>query len=531
MAPSNTGQRVIVVGGGHNGLVTAFYLARAGLTPLVLEQRRMIGGAAITEELAPGYRCPTLAHAIGPLRRSIVRDMQLSARGVEIVRPDPRLVCLSADGRALVLSSDTGRTVDAIRPFSDVDAARYPEFCGALDRLGAFLSELLEATPPSLDGPSGGELWELLKTGRRFRALGRGDGFRLLRWLPMAAADLVAEWFSTDLLQAAIAARGIFGVSQGPWSAGTGAALLLNAAVDPAPGGSSVVIKGGPGALTRAMADAAQQAGAEIRTNATVTQIVIRDGRAAGVVLEDGSELPARAVVSNADPKRTLIGLVDPVELDPVFLTRIRNYRCPGTAAKVNLALSALPSFRGVANPSDLRGRVQIGPDIDYLERAFDASKYGEISPEPYLDITFPSLHDASLAPPGAHVMSVYMQYAPYRLSQGRSWQDGSAELGAAVMQTLSQYAPEIARLVVHQQVITPHDLEALYGLTGGHTLHGEPSLDQLFTMRPVLGCAQYRTPIAHLYLCGAGTHPGGGITGGSGQNASREIVKDLTRR
>jgi phytoene dehydrogenase-like protein len=197
----------------------------------------------------------------------------------------------------------------------------------------------------------------------------------------------------------------------------------------------------------------------------------------------------------------------------------------------VNLALSALPSFRGVANPSDLRGRVQIGPDIDYLERAFDASKYGEISPEPYLDITFPSLHDASLAPPGAHVMSVYMQYAPYRLSQGRSWQDGSAELGAAVMQTLSQYAPEIARLVVHQQVITPHDLEALYGLTGGHTLHGEPSLDQLFTMRPVLGCAQYRTPIAHLYLCGAGTHPGGGITGGSGQNASREIVKDLTRR
>ena len=531
MARNKPGDPVVIIGAGHNGLTTAFYLAKAGLKTLVLERRAIVGGGAVTEEFAPGYRGPTLSHAVGPLRPSVVRDLQLTARGVEFVYPDPRLVVLSPDGHALALSRDQGRSVEAIRPFSPTDAAKYVEFSTALERLGAFLGELLEVTPPSLDGPAPGELWDLLKTGRRFRALGRADGFRLLRWLPMAAADLVGEWFSTDLLQAAVAARGIFGVAQGPWSAGTGAVLLLNAAVDPVPGGSSPFVRGGPGLLAQAMADAATQAGAEIRTTAAVARVIVRDGRAAGVVLDDGSEIAARAVVSNADPKRTLLGLVDPIELDPGFMTRVRNYRCPGIAAKINLALSALPSFRGVANPSDLKGRVQIGPSIDYLERAFDASKYGEISQAPYLDITFPSLTDPSLAPAGGHVMSIYMQYAPYRLAYGRSWRDASGELERNVLRTLGDYAPDLEQLVVGKQIITPIDLEATYGLTGGHTLHGEPSLDQLFTMRPILGWAQYRTPIAHLYMCGAGTHPGGGLTAGSGQNASREIVKDLARR
>ena len=519
---------VIIVGAGPNGLTTAFYLAKAGLKPLVLERRPVVGGGAITEDLAPGFRCPTLAHAIGPLRPSIVRDMRLESRGVEFITPDPRLVSLSPDGRALAFSSDISRTAEAIRAFSEADAAKYPEFCTVLKALGGLLGELLETTPPSLDGPALGELWDLLKTGRQFRALGRTNSFRLLRWMPMAAADLVAEWFANDLVQAAVAARGIFGVAQGPWSAGTGATLLLNAAVDPAPGGSSVTVKGGPGALTRAMADAATQAGAEIRTDTAVAQVLVRDGRAAGVVLDDGREISARAVIASGDPKHTLLGLVDPVELDPSFLVRMRNYRCPGTTAKVNVALSALPAFRGVASTADLKGRVQIGPGIDYLERAFDASKYGQISPAPYLDIMFPTLHDPSLAPPGAHVMSVYVQYAPYTLAGGRTWSDAADELGRIVLRTLAEHAPDIERLVVHQQIITPRDLEATFGLTGGHILHGEPSLDQLFTMRPVLGCAQYRTPIAALYLCGAGTHPGGGITGGSGQNAARAILKDL---
>jgi phytoene dehydrogenase-like protein len=520
----------IIIGSGHNGLTAAYYLAKAGLKPLVLERRPIVGGAAITEEIVPGFRCPTLAHATGPLRPSVVRDLRLAARGVEFVQPEPRLLALSPDGRALAFSADQVRTVDAIRALSEPDAAKYPEFCRTLARIGAFITDLLETTPPSLDGPAAGELWDLLKTGRRFRALGKRDGFRLLRWTPMSAADLVAEWFSTDLLQAAIAARGIFGVAQGPWSAGTGAVLLLNAAIDPAPGGSSVLVKGGPGILSRAMADAVREAGGEIRTNSGVARVVVRNGAAAGVVLGDGTELAARAVVSNTDPKRTLLRFIDPIELDPGFLTRVRNYRCPGTTAKLNIALSALPTFRGVANPSDLKGRIHIGPDVDYLERAFDASKYGEISPDPYLDITFPTLHDASLAPAGAHVMSVYMQFAPYSLRNGRRWQDAAGDLSANVMRTLAQYAPGIERLVVHEQVITPHDLEETFGMTGGHILHGEPSLDQLYTMRPILGWARYRTPIERLYLCGCGTHPGGGLTAGSGQNAAREIITDLKR-
>ena len=526
-----TDMAVVIIGAGHNGLTAAFYLARAGLKPIVLERRSIVGGAAVTEALAPGFRCPTLAHATGPLREAVVRDMRLTARGVEFIRPATRLLAFTTDGRGLAFSSDESKTAEAIRAFSPADAGRYPDFCATLSRIGGFLAGLLDKTPPSLNGPAPGELWDLLKTGKRFRALGRTDGFRILRWMPMAVADLVAEWFSIDVLQAAIAARGIFGASQGPWSAGTGAVLLLNAAADPVPGGSSVMVKGGPGVLTAAMADAAREAGAEIRTGVPVARVIVGNGQAAGVLLEDGSEIPAEAVVSNADPKRTLLGLVDPVELDPGFLTKARNYRARGTAAKLNLALSALPSFHGVDGTGALGGRIHIGPTIDYLERAFDASKYGEISPSPYLDITVPSLHDPSMAPAGAHVMSVYMQFAPFQLARRRAWQDASRELTRAVMGTLAHYAPGIEQLVVHSQVVTPGDLEETYGLTGGHILHGEPSLDQLFTMRPILGWAQYRTPIDRLYLCGAGTHPGGGVTAGSGHNASQEIIRDLKRR
>lgn len=521
----------LIIGGGVNGLTAAFYLARAGHQPLVLEGRPAVGGGAITEEMAPGFWAPTLAHATGPLRPSIVRDMQLEQRGVQFVRPDPRLIALGLDGHALAFSTDVTRTASAIRDLSARDAEKYPEFCATIERLGGFLRDLLEMTPPSIGAPSAGEMWELLKTGRRFRALGRTDEFRLLRWGPMAVADLVAEWFENELLQGAIAARGIFGTAQGPWSAGSGAVLLLNAAADPAPGGSSVMVKGGPGVLTAAMADAAREAGAIIRTGAAVTRVIVRDSRAAGVVLADGTEIEAAAVISSADPRRTLLGLVDPADLDPGFRTKARNYRSPGTTAKVNLALGALPAFRGVANPADLRGRIHIGPSVDYLERAFDASKYGGISPEPYLDITLPSLHDPSMAPEGRHLMSIYVQYAPYKLATGQEWTALRGTLAQRVTDTLERFAPGIQGLIEHQQIITPLDLEQTYGYTGGHILHGEPSLDQLFTMRPILGWAQYATPIEGLYLCGAGTHPGGGLTGGSGQNAAREIGRRLRAR
>lgn len=520
--------RVVIVGAGHNGLTTAFYLAKAGVKPLVLERRSIVGGAAVTEEIAPGFRCPSLAHAIGPLRASIVRDMRLEHRGVEFARPDPRLIALSTDGRPLVFARDEGRTADAIRAFSSRDADRYGEFCAVLSRLARFLDPLLSMTPPSIDSPDRGDMWELLKTGRRFRALGKTNGFRLLRWGPMAAADLVREWFETELLQSAIAARGIFGAAQGPRSAGTAALLLFNAAVDPAPGGSSLMVKGGPGVLTAAMADAAREAGAEIRVDADVRRVVTNKGLVSGVLLEDGREIAATAVISNADPKRTLLDLVDPIDLDPAFLSRIRNYRCRGTVAKINLALSSLPAFTGITSHAALRGRLHIGPSLDYLERAFDASKYGEISKQPYLDVTIPTLTDPSLAPPGKHVLSVSAQFAPYQLARGRDWESGRSELLANVMQTLERHAPGITAVVEHAQVLTPIDLEGTYGLTGGHIYHGEPSLDQLFTMRPVLGWARYETPISGLFLCGSGTHPGGGITGGPGQNAARQILKTL---
>jgi phytoene dehydrogenase-like protein len=518
----------IIIGAGHNALVTAFYLAKGGRKPLVLERRPVVGGCAITEEFAPGFNAPTLAHTLGPLRPSIVRDMELERRGVQFVRPDPRLIALSRDGRALALSTDVHRTCEAIRQFSEKDAARYPAFCDTLTRLGSFLNVLLETTPPAIDSPSATDMWELVKTGRRFRGLGKKDAFSLLRWGPMAVADFVHEWFETDLLQAAIAARGIFGTALGVWSAGTTAVLLLAASSDPLPGGSSITALGGPGAVTRAMAEAAREAGAEIRTGAEVVRIIARDGAAVGVVLADGTEIAARTVVSGADPRRTFLRLVDPMDLEPGFLTRIRNYRTPGTIAKVNFALRGLPAFRGLTGDSAamLHGRVHIGPGLDYLERAYDAWKYGEISSEPYLDVSCPSVTDPSLAPAGRHVLSVYMQYAPFTLRKAASWEHHRSNLAGIVLRRLEEYAPGVTGLVDHEQVITPADLESTYGLTGGHVFHGELALDQLFTMRPTLGWAQYRTPLSNLYLCGSGTHPGNGLTGGSGQNAAREILR-----
>lgn len=518
---------VLIVGAGHNGLVTAFYMAKAGLKPLLLEARAEPGGCVANETFAPGFTAP-LANSIGPLRASVVRDMGL-ARTVSFIRPDPHLVALAPDGRSLPFSADAARTADAIRTFSAGDAAKYPDFCDTLQRLGRFLSDLLEMIPPDIDSPAAGEMWELLKVGRRFRSLGKKDSFRLLRWGPMAAADLVAEWFETDLLQAAVAARGVFGTAQGPWSAGSGAVLLLNAAADPAPGGSSVTVKGGPGALSVAMAEAARGAGAEIRTGVRVARILVEDGRAVGVVLEDGNEIRARAVISNADPRRTFLDLVDPTDLDPGFLAKVRNFRARGTVAKVHLALGMAPVFSGVAR-ADLHGRIVIAPGIDYLERAFDASKYGEIPPNPYLDITIPTLGDAALAPAGRHVLSAHVQFVPYRLAGGETWDNRRGDLAAIVLATLEQYAPGIGATVEATQVVTPVDLERTYGLPGGQIYHGEPSLDQLFTMRPILGWAQYRTPVEGLFLCGSGTHPGGGITGASGQNAARAIVKQLKK-
>ena len=523
-------RNVVIIGGGHNGLVTAFYLARAGYRPTVLERREMVGGAAVTEEFHPGFKASTLSSLAGPLHPTVLADMRLERHGLKMLASDTRVFAPAPDGRSLTLSADPRRSAESIGRLSAHDAGKYVEFHEALARITESVQGLLTSTPPDIDRPSMADLWNLLKTGKKVRGLGKKDFYRMLRWGPMAVADLVAEFFETELLRATIAARGIFGTFLGPWSAGTSLMLLLRSAQDGHSAGVVSVPQGGMGALTQAMAAAARAAGATIRTSVEVARVKVADGRAAGVTLASGEEIPARAVISNADPKRTLLGLVDPKHLETDFLIKMQHYRSLGTAAKINLALSGLPEFsalKGQDARAALSGRVHIGPEIDYLERAFDDAKYGSFSRHPCMEITVPTLLDPSLAPSGQHVMSIYVQYAPYRLKQG-DWNGRREELGDTVIKALSSYVPNLKDRVLYGQIITPQDLEQTYGLTGGHIFHGEMSLDQIFTMRPLLGWARYRTPLAGLYLCGAGTHPGGGVTGAPGANAAREILKDL---
>jgi phytoene dehydrogenase-like protein len=531
MAESKSPQRdIVIIGGGHNGLVAAFYLAKAGFKPLIIERREQVGGAAITDEFHPGFRCSTLAHTAGPIRPDIVRALQLEKHGLRLITPLVGVTALSPDGRALSLYQDANQSSQEIAAFSQKDAAKYSAFQESLGKMGKVIAEALSTTPPDIDHPSGGDLWSMLKTGRAIRNLGKKDMFRLLRWGPMAVADLAAEYFETELLRAVVAARGIFGTFLGPWSAGSSLVLLIRAAGDPHPAGSAHLAAGGMGALTQAMASAAQAAGAEIRSGVEVIEIRVKDGAATGVLLSTGEEIAAKAVVSNADPKRTLLKLTDSTHLSPDFVQKLQHYRGNGTVAKVNLALSGLPNFTAIksGNANALKGRIHIGHEIDYLERAFDESKYGNFSRQPYLEATIPSLTDPTLAPDGKHVMSIYMQYAPYKLKG--DWESQRKELGQTVVKTLAQYAPNLPELILTHQIITPLDLEEKYGLTGGQIFHGDLALDQFFTMRPLLDWARYRTPIQNLYLCGSGTHPGVGLTGGSGANAAREILKELKR-
>ena len=525
------GQRVVLIGGGHNALITAFYLAKGGFKPVVLERREMVGGGAITEEFHPGFRASTLAHTLGPLRADVARDLQLDKFDCEILSPDPRVFAPTSDGKALLFYNDVAKTAAAIGNFSAKDASKYAQFARSLEQTASFFTQLASITPPAIDKPTPEDLWNLLKTGRSVRGLGKTGIFDLLRWGPMAVADFVAEFFETELLRAVIAARGIFGTALGPWSAGSTAVLLLRAAADAHPVGSAAFPRGGLGAFTCALAESARQVGAEIRTDAEVRHILIKDGAVTGIVLTGGEEIAVEAIVSGVDPKRTFFHLVDPSQLDPTFANRMKNFRANGTVAKVNLALGGLPAFPALADNESylktLSGRIHIGPEIDYLERAFDASKYGEFSKMPWLDVTIPTILDPSLAPGGKHVLSAYVQFAPFKLREG-NWYTRRRDLGDALIKTLAAYAPNLPGLVEGIQIITPQDLETSYGFTGGHIFHGELALDQLFTMRPVLDWARYKTPIRGLFLCGSGTHPGNGLTGASGANAAREIIRDL---
>lgn len=531
----------VIIGAGHNALVTAAYLALAGKRTLVLERRERVGGAADTVELAKGIRVPALAHTVGRLRPSVQKDLGLSRQGLSLVAPDIRVFAPSPDGTAITFWSDVAKTAAGLGD----DGEGYRAFDERVRLLGRFLDDMGRSTPPDIKAPGLGDALAGMKLGRSFKGLGRDGSRTILRVLPMAIADLVAESVESDALRAALAWRGVRFGSVGPWSAGTAAMLLMDGAGnDGGAAGETVFAKGGPGALSEALAAAARAAGATIRTSAAVVHITSRDGRATGVVLDGGEEIPARAIVSGADPKRTLIDLVDPVELGPSLGWRAGNIRTPGVVAKVNLALKKLPVFKAAAgDESLLRGRIVVAPGIDQMERAFDATKFGGWSDQPILEATIPSLTDPSLvdgAKAGTQVMSVIAQYAPYDLagaaadptSRGPAGWDGRRDaFGDAVMAVLESVAPGIGKLVSHRNVLTPVDLEQQYGLSGGHPLHAEQGLDQFFVWRPLLGHARYRIALERLYLCGSGAHPGGGITGGPGQNAAREILKDLSKR
>jgi phytoene dehydrogenase-like protein len=531
------GYEAIVVGGGHNALVTAAYLAKAGKRTLVLERRSHVGGAAETAELG-GVRVPRLADTVGRIRPSVVKDLDLRSHGLRLVAPDVRVFAPQPDGRAITLWTDQARTVAGLRDWSTHDADAYPDFDRLVRSLGRFLAELAAETPPDIKAPGIGDALMGLKLGRTFRGLGKHDSHTILRVLPMAVADFVAEAFETDALQATIAWRGVRHSFLGPWSAGSTAILLADGAGnDGGAAGQTVFAVGGPGALSEALASAARAAGAEIRCGAEVVAIVSRDNRATGVALASGEEIHAPVVVSGLDPKRTLVELADPVTVGPSMRWRAGNYRTPGVVAKVNLVVDRLPRFTAAAGDDEqlLRGRIVAAPGIDSIERAFDAAKYGRVSDTPVFEATIPSLVDPSLvdgAPAGTHVVSVSAQYAPYKLRDG-SWDDAGRadELGDRVVAVVEGLAPGFASSIRAREVITPLDLERDYGLSGGHPLHGEQALDQFFLWRPFLGSGRYRLPIDGLYLCASGAHPGGGITGQPGQNAAREILADMKRR
>jgi phytoene dehydrogenase-like protein len=519
---------VVLIGAGHNALVCAALLARGGLDVLVLERRERPGGAADTEEIAPGFRTPAAAHTVGRFRASLIRRLALRQHGLRLIEPAARAFVPASDTRSLTLWADPRRTADELEAWSRRDAEAYPRFDRKVRALASFVAYLHAMTPPDPAGPSVFDALGGLRLLRGLRRLGGpGNTREVLRVLPMAVADLVKDAFETDALRGVVAARGVQYTAMGPWSAGTVAVLLADAVGGGGAAGQATLAAGGPGALADALVSAARAAGAEVRCGVEVASVTTRGDAATGVALLSGEEIPARAVVSGADPRGTLCDLVDPEALGPTMGWRASNIRTPGTVAKVNLALDGLPPFG--AEEERLGGRIVFATGIDDLESAFDVSKYGNVSDRPYLEATIPTLSDPGLAPDGGHVMSVLVQWAPYRLREG-TWDERRDELGDHVLKRLEEAAPGISGMVRERRVVTPLDLERDYGLTEGHPLHAEPGLDQFFAWRPLYGFARYRMPIRGLYLCGSGAHPGGGITGAPGANAAREILSDLRR-
>lgn len=518
---------VIVVGGGHNGLVHAAYLARAGKKVLVLEQRHVLGGAAVTEEVFPGFKFSVASYVVSLLRPEIIRDLNLPRHGMEILPLDGTFTPMS-NGDYLWRVNDHAKTRNEIARHSRSDAEAYDEYGKAMVEMARFIKPILSMTAPDPVALSLSGMKSLFSIFRRFQRMSIEDRYNQVQLMTMSAADFLDGWFETDVLKATMSASGIIGTFLGVRSPGT-AYVLLHHYMGEIDGAfrSWGLVRGGTGAISNAIADAAREAGAEIRTQAPIAKILVHNGKANGVVLESGEEIPAEVVSSSVDPRVTFVKMVGPEHLPDDFVDALQRYKFRGSSGKVNLALDALPSFECLPGSGPhLRGAISISPSIEYMERAYDDAKYGHFSRRPYVDIVIPSVTDPSVAPPGKHVMSCFVQYAPYQLREG-SWEQKRDEFGDNVIDTLAEYAPNIRNLILHRQVLTPLDIEQQFGLSEGNIFQGELSLEQLFFLRPVPGWAQYRTPIQNLYMCGSATHPGGGIMGAPGLNAAKRILRD----
>ena len=552
----------IVIGGGHNGLTAAAYLARVGRTVLVLERRHVLGGAAVTEEVFPGFHFSVCSYVVSLLRPEIIRDLDLPRHGLEILPLDGTFTPMPS-GDYLWRVNDHAKTRREIARHSKLDAEAYDEYGKAMVEMARFVKPILNMTPPDPMSLSPRDLGTLLFLGKRFRALPDGDRYNQIQLMTMSAIDFLDQWFETDVLKATMSASGIIGTFQGVRSPGT-AYVLLHHYMGEIDGAfrSWGFARGGTGAISNAIAAAAREAGVEIRTEAPVARIRVTHGQASGVVLANGDELAADLVISSVDPNLTFLRFMDADrELPADFVEEIRRFKYRGSSGKVNLALDALPNF--TCMPGDgphLRGAISISPGVDYMERAYDQAKYGEFSRRPYMDMVIPTLTDPSIAPPGKHILSCFVQYAPYHLkgraealphTDGRGrpatlphtgpylqnsesgaglqpcdWDDQREAFGDTVIDTIAEYAPNIRDIILHRQVLTPLDLERDFGLTEGNIFQGELTLEQLFFARPVPGWAQYQTPVRNLWMCGSATHPGGGIMGAPGRNAALRILR-----